>query len=307
MEKFRIYLSIVVAMLIWSFSYIWTKIAITVFPPMTLVTLRLVLSAILLLVYLKFSGKFQKLKKGDIKWFLLLALFEPYLYFVGETYGLTLVDATLASVIISTIPLFTPLVAYFWIKEKVGWRNMIGILISLSGVFLVVWVPGSGMNASPTGVMLMFFAVFAAPFYATMLKKLPEHYNVFTVVFYQNLFGLIYFIPTLLWVDGKKISGLQLTQEAVMSVFMLAAFASLAAFVLFAYVIRKIGVSKTSVFVNLMPVFTAIFAGWVLHDKILPLQWAGVIVAISGLFFSQFGETKTVEEKQEEMIRASEY
>ena len=106
--NFKVYLYIVISMLCWSFSFIWTKIALESFPPLTLISLRLILASILLFGFLKLTGRFQRIDKSDLKLFFTLAFFEPFLYYVGETYGLTLVKPTLASVIVATIPVFAP-------------------------------------------------------------------------------------------------------------------------------------------------------------------------------------------------------
>lgn len=307
MKNLKLYIFVTIAMLFWSFSFVWTKIAIDVFPPMTLISSRLILAFVVLFSFVLFTGKFQRVRGEDLKWFFLLALFEPFLYFVGETYGLTMVDPTLASVIIATIPLFAPIFAFFLLKERMGIANVIGILISLSGVLLVIWQPGVGLTAKPLGVLLMFFAVFAAVFYTATIRKISEHYNIFNVILYQNFFGLIYFIPTVLIVDSSKWKNMVLTSDALQAVLMLSIFASVLAFILFAYVIRKIGVAKTNVFANLIPVFTAVISMFVLQTQIVLIQWLGIALTVGGLFFSQIQPKSKTEEKNEEIARVGEY
>ena len=121
LNSIKLYTAIVLAMVFWSFSFIWTRVAIHSFQPMMLISLRLLIASVLLFVVSKSTGKFQKLRRKDFKWFLLLAFFEPFLYYVGETYGLTTVESTLASVIVSTIPLFAPIMAFVVLRERIGW------------------------------------------------------------------------------------------------------------------------------------------------------------------------------------------
>ena len=287
---FKIYASIILAMIIWSFSFIWTRLAILSFPPMTLITFRLLIATVLLFAVVKISGKFQKLRNKDLKLFFLLAFFEPFLYFVGETYGLTMVESTLAAVIISTIPLFAPLFAFLFLKERIGWPTILGIVISLVGVFFVIYERNGGFNANPWGVILMFLAVFAAICYATVLRKIPTHYSTFNVIFYQNLLGLVFFIPTFIFTDLRNIQFVGVTTQAVLSLIMLAVFASVVAFVLFAGAVRQVGVTRTNVFVNLIPVFTAIFSWILLDENLTPIKWVGILVVVVGLFVSQYGK-----------------
>ena len=287
-QSLKIYFAIVLSMIFWSFSFIWTRVAILSFQPMTLITLRLVLASALLFGVLKLTKRFQLIRKSDIKLFLFLALFEPFLYYVGETFGLTRIESTPAAVIISTIPLFAPIFAFIFLRERVGWTTILGIVLSLIGVFFVIYERGNGFNANPIGVALMFMAVFSAIGYATILKKIPSYYNIF----YQSLFGLIYFIPTFLLTDLSSIQTLKVSNQSLLALIMLAIFASVIAFVLFAGAVRKVGVSRTNVFVNLIPVFTAIFS-WMLLDEVLTLwKGFGIAIVVAGLFVSQWNSYK---------------
>jgi drug/metabolite transporter (DMT)-like permease len=279
-------------MIFWSFSFIWTRIAILSFPPMTLITLRLIIASLLLFTIGKLSGKFQKIRRKDLKIFLLLAFFEPFLYYVGETYGLTVVESTLASVIISTIPLFAPVLAYIVLRERIGWTTILGIIVSLAGVIYVIYEPKDGFNANPWGVTLMFLAVFAAICYATTLRKISTYYSNLNVIFYQSLFGLFYFIPTFFLTDFSTIHSLNVTNQGIVALVMLAVFASVVAFILFAGAVRQIGVARTNVFVNLIPVFTAILS-WLILDEVITInKWVGITIVILGLFISQWGKMK---------------
>lgn len=291
-KSIKLYSAIVLSMIFWSFSFIWTRVAIQSFQPMTLIALRLMIASALLFVVAKVTGNFQPLRKKDFKLFLLLAFFEPFVYYVGETYGLTMVESTLAAVIVSTIPLFAPLLAYVILRERIGWTNILGILVSLLGVFFVIYQPGGGFSANPWGVALLFLAVFAAICYATTLRKIPTHYNTLNVIFYQSLLGLIFFIPTFLITDLQTIQTLKVSGDSLLALFMLSVFASVIAFVLFAWAVRQVGVSRTNVFVNLIPVFTAILSWFILGENITLIKWLGIAVVVLGLFVSQSGKIR---------------
>lgn len=304
-KSFKLYTSIVLAMIFWSFSFIWTRVAIHSFHPMTLITLRLLIASILLFVVAKSTGKLQKLRRKDFKWFILLAFFEPFLYYVGETYGLTTVESTLAAVIVSTIPLFAPVFAFFILRERIGRPTIIGILISLVGVFFVIYEPGGGFKANPWGVALMFLAVFAAICYATVLRKIPTYYSNMNVIFYQSLLGLVFFIPTFFLTDYSTIQTIKVSNEALLALVMLSVFASVIAFVLFAGAVRQVGVTRTNVFVNLIPVFTAILS-WIILDEIITVgKWFGISVVVIGLFVSQWGKGKRMKVQLVESSKVS--
>ncbi|MEI8271638.1 MAG: DMT family transporter [Paludibacter sp.] len=291
-KSLRIYFAIVLSMIFWSFSFIWTRVAILSFPPMTLITLRLVVASVLLFGVLKLTKRFQPIQRKDLKLFLLLALFEPFLYYVGETFGLTMLESTPAAVIISTIPLFAPVFAFIFLRERIGWATILGIVISLIGVFFVIYDHGSGFSANPTGVALMFMAVFSAICYATILKKIPSNYSSMSIIFYQSLLGLIYFIPTFFLTDFSTIQSVKVSNQSLLALMLLAIFASVIAFVLFAGAVRQVGVTRTNVFVNLIPVFTAILSWLILGEVLTAWKWAGIAVVVFGLFVSQWHNYK---------------
>jgi len=301
-NSIKLYSAIVLAMVFWSFSFIWTRVAIQSFQPMTLITLRLIIASLLLFVVAKTSGRFQFLRKKDFKLFLMLAFFEPFMYYVGETYGLTMVESTLAAVLISTIPLFSPIFAFIILRERIGWPNVLGIVLSLIGVFFVMYEPVGGFKANLWGVALMFLAVFAAICYATTLRKIPTHYSTINVIFYQSLLGLIFFVPTFLVVDYPTIQHLKVSGDSLFALFMLSVFASVVAFVLFAWAVRKIGVTRTNVFVNLIPVFTAIFSWLLMNELITLLKWFGIAVVVFGLFVSQWGKIQFNKKVEEDIL-----
>ncbi|MCK5051001.1 MAG: DMT family transporter, partial [Candidatus Cloacimonetes bacterium] len=170
-DKIWVYTAATLAALFWGFSFVWFKQAFLVYRPITIVFLRLVFASILLNIFIKTTGKTQSVTRKDLKLFLLLAFFEPFCYFLGESFGLTFISATIGAIIISTIPLFTPFFTYFLIKEKITIYGIIGLLISFFGVLLIVVKDYSGASTIK-GVILMFIAVFSAISYGIIVKKL---------------------------------------------------------------------------------------------------------------------------------------
>ncbi|RUT79353.1 DMT family transporter [Ancylomarina longa] len=282
-----IYGSIILSMLFWSFSFVWVKIVYTVYNPITTVILRLIISSSLLFLIGKGLNRIQKIDKKDRTQLMLLAFFEPFLYFMGESFGLKFVSSTLGAVIISTIPLFSPVAAYFFHREKIGIMGVVGILISILGVAVIIFNRDFNLIASPLGVALMFLAVGSAIAYSIVLKNLAAKYNPITLISYQNLIGIVLFLPLFFIFEFQDFIHAKPTIDVLISLFELAIFASSLAFIFFTYGLNHIGITKTNTFINAIPVFTAIFAFFVL-DEILNFQKiTGIAIVISGLFLSQ--------------------
>jgi drug/metabolite transporter (DMT)-like permease len=284
-------------MIFWAFSFVWVKQAYESFEPFTVVFFRLLISSVLLFTVLKMIRQLNRLRAEDFKWFLLLAFFEPFMYFMGESFGLKHVSSTVGAVIISTIPLFAPVVDRLFFRARITWLNISGIIISFAGVLMIILEKDLTLQAPLSGIALLFVAVFAALGYTVVLKKIPVHYNAVSIIVYQNIIGVFYFLPLFLTFDLKHIVLPEIQPVAIWAVFQLAIFASSAAFIFFTYSIRVIGITKANVFVNMIPVFTAVFAWWLLDEKLTIEKFIGIIIVIAGVFISQMKKTSVIIEK----------
>jgi len=277
----------ILSMIFWSFSFVWIKIVYEAYGPLTTILFRLIISTGLLLVFTILSRKLQKIKTGDLKLFILMAFFEPFLYFMGESYGLLYVSSTVASVIVATIPLFSPIAAWYFYKEKLSKTNLYGLLITFMGVSLVVLDTSFNFTASPLGVSLEFLAVLGAIGYASILKGISHRYNTFTIITYQNLIGAFLFLPFWLAFEMKDFTQVAFNPRAFWAIVKLAIFASTFAFILFTYTVRNMGINKSNIFINIIPVFVAVFAYIILGDELNFHQMIGIAIVISGLFLAQ--------------------
>ncbi len=295
-KAYFVYAGLVFTMFCWGFTFVFFKFAFESFQPISIVFIRLIISTVFLFLLSKLMGKFQSLRRKDLRYFFLLAFFEPFLYFMGESFGLTYVSPTLAAVIISLIPLIVPVAGYFFYNEKLSRMNISGIFISFSGVIMVVYSNGMELAATLKGIVLMFVAVLAAVGYAVTVKKLTRSYNGYTITCFQNAIGMFLFLPFFLVFD---LSGFNLNPSlnSVLAVLYLAIFGSSITFLLFTMAIKEIGISKANIFANLIPVFAAI-ASWLLLREPMPfLKILGIAVVLGGLFMSQVKTVKSRKQK----------
>jgi drug/metabolite transporter (DMT)-like permease len=284
-------------MIFWSFSFIWFKVANESFRPLTIVFIRLLLSVCLLSLFLFLTGKFVKIKKEHRKLFFLLALFEPFLYFLGESFGLTYVSATVASVLISTIPVFATLGAWILFRERLKLINYAGIIVSFLGVLVFILNKNGTLSFNIKGLLLLTFAVFSAVGYNLTLSKLVGSYSPVFIVNVQNVIGAILFLPVFLFSDFSHLLNAPFSFRHFIPIIELAVFASCGAFILFAYSVRNIGITRANVFSNCIPVFTAFFSFILLGDKLTLQNITGMVIVITGLFMSQInGKRKNIDD-----------
>ncbi len=285
--RHSVYFAVLLAMVLWSFSFIWYKQVFQYYRPVTVIVLRLVIAVPLLFILSLVAGKLQRIRRSHLKWFLLLGFFEPFLYFMGECYGMQLVTPSLGAIIISLIPLMAPIPARYFFREKFSFSNYVGLFISLTGLLLVVTGGRNDKPAALAGVLLMLLAAVSAVCHSIFVRKLSEFYGSFTIVTYQSTFGLLYFIPVFALTDFHLFIHQTHTFASLLPVIKLAVFASTLAFLLFVYSIKNLGMARTNVFVNLIPVFTAILSYFILDEKFGLTKIAGILVVVAGLVFSQ--------------------
>jgi drug/metabolite transporter (DMT)-like permease len=281
-----VYLCMLFSMTFWSFSFIWYKEVYYYYSPITTVFLRLIISSVLLLTTAAFLKKLN-IKRKDFKLFLLTAFFEPFLYFLCESFGMQMVSSVTAAVIISTVPVFTCVIAASFLNETLTRINIIGIIISFLGVGFVILKKGMQFDASPFGICLMSLAVAAAIGYEVVLKKLTVIYEPITIIAIQNTIGAFLFAPLFFLFDFHVLLTTGISLAGIILVLKLAILASSLAFILYAYGVNSIGLSKANIFINLITVFTAVFAYLILNEKLSIAKIIGIVFVVCGLFFSQ--------------------
>lgn len=299
------YLSVTLAMIFWSYTFIWYKVVYEFYNPITVVFFRLIISSIFLFALMYPLKRLQKIHKGDFKYFVLVALFNPFLYFLGESYGIKYVSTTIAAVMIATIPLFTSFTSSYFLHEKITKMNILGIFFSIVGVGFVIINKGENIDVSPFGIGMLSLAVIAAVGYGVVLKKLTVRYNSISIVTYHNFIGIFLFAPLFFIIDFPEFKTTGFSAEAWVPLLELAIFGSSFAFIFFTFAIQKIGIGKANAFTNLIPVITAIIAYFVLDEILNMNKIIGISMVIGGLFLSQI-RASGLKDKIRSYIRPSE-
>ena len=290
-SKLLIYIASIFAITLWGMSYIWTdKLIALDIPIFYFVFVRILLAGIVLFLFNTAYGRIKRIQKQDLPKFLLLTFFEPFIYFICETYGLKLTGSpTLSAMVVATIPIFSIGAGIFFFKEKINFINVIGIVFSLIGIVMVAMAKGELGENFIWGVVLLLVAVISEVGHASITKSLSGNYSSQIIVMYQFLIGAVYLLPLFLWkgLDGFDIKT-YFTPEVWYPITCLAVLCSSLAFSLWVSTIKNLGVAKSSIFSALIPVAAAIIA-WVLgHELLNSRQWMGIAISSLGVILSQY-------------------
>jgi len=296
--------SIIIVVLFWGFSFISTKIAIVVFPPMSLAMLRFAV-ALVFLYFIKLKlAPGEKLRKKDIPLLFAAGFTGVTLYFFFENTGIALVSASEASIAVSSIPaliMITEMItgkitirrkktaqdALPNMKNETGQprrktRQWIGCLVSIAGVWLVAGVSFS-ISGNVTGYLFMTGAAFSWVAYSFLTRPLFAHCSRIYIVFWQTAAGFIFFIPFSL-MEYQSWGNVDI--EVIMHLLFLGIFCSAIGYWYYVRAMEVLGVSVSAIFINLIPVVTVIAGFFVLDDRLTLLQWIGAALVVSGVYLA---------------------
>ena len=289
-SKLLIYIVSSFSILLWGISYIWTNQLIEMnIPIYYFVFFRTFLAGIILFLLNASRGYIRKIKKTDIPKFLLLSFFEPFLYFLCETSGVKATGSpSLSAMIIATIPIFSIFAGRIFFKEKISGINITGILLSLSGIFLVVLSKDTLEEHYLIGVIFLFIAVISEVGHAIITKKLSDIYSSQVIVMYQFLIGSVYLFPFMLGLGLDNFDAkYYFSAEVMYPIICLSILCSSIAFTLWISTIKSLGIAKSSIFLALIPIVASI-AAWILGKETLTYrQVIGIFISTIGVIISQ--------------------
>ena len=300
-------IALIISMVIWSVSGIAIKHALAVLPPFTMIILRFVPSVLLMLIIGLICHKsalfgLQKMQLRDVPLFLIAGFCQPFLYYLLETFTFDALNSpTIAETLLSTSPLLSPIFAALLLRERVTKYNIWGIIISTIGVFALTLAGSTDYSiGNYWGILLAFAAVMAAVIDSIMMRKVPERYSSLSFIFYAQCVSLLFFIPIwfvkegpsiLATIDFSQLSTLNSQLSiALLCTAYLTVFASVIAFILFCYALRKVGVTQANAFNNIRPMFTALWMFLFFGEHLPVAKWIGMILIIFGLFVCQYKE-----------------
>ena len=279
-------LSLIFAMFIWASSFIALKAAMEDLGPFTVIFLRMIIASLCFVYFIKSFLKYDFSKK-DVKFILLLALFEPCLYFIFESKALQLTSASQAGMITSLMPIITAMAAGYFLKEIITKQLIFGSLIAMCGA---IWLSLQGTTSisSPNpllGSFLELLAMACGAGYTITARYLSDKYSALFITAIQAFIGAIFFTP--LFIYEYFTIPLNITMNSFLWVLYLGVVVTLAGYGLYNYALTKIQASKAAVFVYLIPVFTLILAYFVLNEKLSVLEFIACFVILFGVFLSE--------------------
>ena len=285
---------LLIAMLTWASSFIALKAVLGVIGPMSAMFGRMAIASLCFVYFIKQFSTFEFTKK-DIKYILLLTFFEPCLYFIFEAKALQLTTASQAGMITSMMPLMTAIAASFVLKEYLSKRVVIGSALAVAGaVWLSLGAQSSEHATNPLlGNFLEFCAMVCGTWYAISVRYLSQRFSALFLTAVQAFVGTLFFFPLAIWESWGM--PLNLSWEALGWLCYLGIVVTLGGYGMFNLALSRIEVSRASVFVNLIPVFTVLLAYIFLGEVLSQTEMMASFVIFGGIIVSQLPRFKAKE------------
>ena len=295
--------AVIVGNTIFGFSFIFSKMALQITLPSVLIAVRFVMAFITLNLIVIFGRMIRvpdsqggkrplvefSLRGKPLRNIILLALFQPILYFLCESYGIVYTSAAFAGTIIAVIPVAGIVFDVLIMHSKVRLRQVICAVLSAVGVAITT-IGAEGMKSSVLGLVILLGAVAAGALFYVFSKKSGDDYNPLEQTYVMFALGsLVYTVFALVQCRGQysELIFSALTQpQFIISVLYLSVVSSVTAFICLNYGTVRVTVSEASIFANLTTVISIIAGVVFLHEVFTPFQIVGAVIILISVFFA---------------------
>lgn len=285
---------LVLANLFWSGNFIAGRFVAGSIPPLLLNALRWTEAFILLVPLLTVVEGLKMRATIAEGWriIILLAL-TGVVGFNGLVYtGLTMTTATRGALINAIIPLATAILAFLMLGEPITFRQAMGIALSFGGVSVAVTngnlssVLRSGLNL---GDLLMLGSSVVWGLYTiwgrqAMKRMSPLRATTFAVMFGLPISWLVALLPV-----GKPT--IHLSAPVLLAVLYVGSMTSVVAFLFWYIGVKRMGVNRSSPYINLLPVFTVVLAILFLGETMAPAEILGGVAVLAGVVLGTTSST----------------
>jgi drug/metabolite transporter (DMT)-like permease len=270
---------------VWGLNLVIIKVLVEDLPPQTMTAFRIMMAGITALIIIVLGKSFRRLSKKEWIYTLFGMLFGVILHHLLIAIGLTMSDASNASLILALVPLTTAILAVLFLGEQLTKLRMIGFILALTGVFFIQGGSFSNMQFSQ-GDLILFIAMVVQAISFIFVKKATatlDSKQVTTIMYLAGSIGLL-IISFIAEPEGVS----EMTSASLFTYFLFIVSGIVATgvgYIVFNAAIQKIGAGQTAIFNNFVPFFGLVFSALFLNETITTSQLIGFAFIVSGVLF----------------------
>lgn len=286
----NVHLAGVIYATIFGFTFMFSKVALDYVRPIGLIAYRFLIAIIVLEILRWFKVIHIRFEKKHFRHLFLVALFQPILYFIFETFGIRLTTSGEAGMMIALIPIFVTILSSVILKEAPKKIQIFFILLSVSGVlFIQIMKSSSGLDVNLWGLLLLLGAVISAALFNIASRNASKTLKPYELTYFMMLGGALVF-NTLYIVQlsiesrlGDYFTNLS-HLELVVPIFYLGVIASIEGFFLVNFALSKVPAHVSSIYANLSTIVAIIAGAWLLNEKLYYYHFIGAFMIIIGVY-----------------------
>lgn len=278
------YLFVCITVLVWGTTFISSKKLLAYYTPLQIMLTRFLLAYGML--WLLRPRRLRLTRRDELR-FLLMGLCSCSLYFWAENTALTYTLASNVSIIVSTAPIFTAVLAHFTTEEKFRLRTLAGFAVAFAGVILVVCNGAFVLKLSPQGDLLAVLAAVLWSVYSVTMKGYAGKYDSILLTRRTVFWGIITALLFSL-VSGTPYPIAPLARpEVTLNFLFLGLVASCVCYIFWNESFRRLGVVATNSFIYAIPFVTIAAAAFFLREPLSPAALVGAGLITLGVFVSE--------------------
>lgn len=295
---------------IFGFSFMFSRVALGIASPFVMLMHRFILAFLGLAVvaaYASFKG-IDRAADGNIHFLrfslrgkriaplLMLGIVQPVLYFLCESYGISMTNASFSGVIIALVPIAALALGALFLRETPSRTQVCWSAVSIAGVVLMTMMQSAEGEVRPLGVVLLFGAVLSGVMFNIISRGISGEFSALERTVVMMAVAAAAFTALAVWETQGNLSILlaPLSSGAFMaSLLYLSLASSIGAFMLINYASNTLPVAKTTAFCNLTTVIS-VFAGVVfLGEPFGAVSLLASVMIVSGIWGVQRAQTRT--------------
>lgn len=303
-KETRIYILMVIAAFLWSGAFIAGKFTAPYIPSSTVTFLRFAIASVMLYFMMKGAAKKDRAQvyrfdKNDIPCFLFTGIVGMVGYHIFFFEALNYTTAINSSIIRAIDPVITVCLSFVFLKQRVPAVRLFGVVLSLFGVLLTITagdLAGLAHMDLNRGDLYMLAAVLSWSAYGVYTKSKCGHIPPVVLTFYSFVVCTAVLVPFVL-LERPQDFFMEIPLSAWVALLFMAIFCSGIAYYIQQVSLRVIGPTRSSIFVNLVPVFSFILATLILGEELQPVKLLTTLLIIAGVCICQLsGEKRNIKE-----------
>ena len=273
--------------IIWGFSSMCSRICMEVTTPAILLFWRFAIAAAAMFLFARVRHISVRPRRGDWKWILLLSLFQPIVYFIGEEYGILCSSTAFCGVILALAPVMGLVQGMIFLHERASIWQVLFSLLSIAGVIILTIASGGTGVATVSGALLFVMAVAAGSAYFVVGRHVKDSLSAFQRTFYLAVSGCAaFFVWALLENLRNPMAILQAVTvpRFVWPVVYLGIVSTILAYFLVNYATVRLPAARFMAFCNLSTILTVLCGMLILKEPYVPALIPTTVMILVGVW-----------------------